>query len=484
MAIQGKVDITLTDVNTGKKKEIKGKNTFMGQNIAKYLRSLGMNGNVNTGNKSNYNLWKHTVGGLFLFSDEITEGSEYMPAGNTMVGAGVVDMAHTGAPSEWGSFNANESSATLNGITQVYDFTTDQANGNISSVCLTSRMGAQIGYGHNGDNYLWSSSPYDIGSEQSIFSTDYSQSPQGWIYKNSDGTEWEMLRKGSASSYYPIYEGKLYVTKKRYGIGKLSVFDSFEKELSFDLTGIGTNPLGITSSSYGEYQSFPYGGSKFIICPRPSSASPGQPSTIAANGKIYYYILDMEVETLNIVEDFTNTTGVTIRNSANGRCAWSITPDDCMIVVKDSSPYTMYKIKLTGTNKGQIVKIFNSETPVIGFAGSYMAPADGSHGQYIVPGLELFCGYGISDNKNGFVYDTVNDTLKRINCNPFSGSYVYNSDFDVMQRNLANLSGAGNGYWLANNPLYLATIYNLETPVQKTAAQTMKVTYTLTEVSE
>jgi len=72
--------------------------------------------------------------------------------------------------------------------------------------------------------------------------------------------------------------------------------------------------------------------------------------------------------------------------------------------------------------------------------------------------------------------------LKRINCDPDDGNYVYNAAFDVLERNFVNGTGNGNSFWLANNPLYLATINNLETPVQKTAAQTMKVTYTLTEM--
>ena len=34
------------------------------------------------------------------------------------------------------------------------------------------------------------------------------------------------------------------------------------------------------------------------------------------------------------------------------------------------------------------------------------------------------------------------------------------------------------------NPLILATINNLDSPVTKTAAQTMKITYTLTKATE
>ena len=38
--------------------------------------------------------------------------------------------------------------------------------------------------------------------------------------------------------------------------------------------------------------------------------------------------------------------------------------------------------------------------------------------------------------------------------------------------------------WVFKNPLILATVNNLDTPVTKTAAQTMKITYTLSKASE
>lgn len=474
--IQGKTEIVLTDVNTGKVEKIQSKNVFQGQHIAKYLRSLGMSANTNVGDRSSsykYPLWKHTVGGLFLFADEITEGSQYMPAGNSMVGAGAVDMTHTGAPNEWGSYNANESSAGLNGITQVYDFTTDQANGTISCVCLTSWLGARIGYGHSGDSYLWTGSPWTFNGQQDTPNYDKVQSPVGWMYKDSNGTEWEMLPGSASSSYYQINDGQLVVRRRRYGVSKFSMLDSFEEEISFNLQSIGTNPLGITSSSYGYTDIYPYEDAKFVISPRVYNASPGQPSKIAAGAKLYYYILDMDRTPSLTVAEYTNPTGVTISNSANGRCAWSITPDKCIILSKDASPYTLYKADLT---TGQVLRVFDN----VRFGGSYRVPGQGSYGQNIVPGLELFMD---KNTTNGaFIYDPINDTLKRINCDPDDGNYVYNAAFDVLERNFVNGTGNGNSFWLANNPLYLATINNLETPVQKTAAQTMKVTYTLTEV--
>lgn len=470
--MHGKTDIVLKNVKTGLVERIHSENTFQGNHIAKYLRSLGTNNTTNMGRTdqaTQYPLWKHAVGGLFLFSDSIEEGTEYMPAGNIMVGAGVSEMTHTGSPSEWGSFNANESSSGLNGITQVYDFATDQANGTISCVCLTSRLGAEIGYGHNGDSYLYASSPWTIENSENAY---YGEAPSGWLFKDSNTAEWIIKLKSSASSYYNIVGGKLYVSKRRYGVGKLSVFNSLEKEISFDLTDIGTNPHGITSNTDGNYYAFPYEDTKFIVCVKAGNYM----GSVAPNNPIYYYILDIDAETLTLAS-VINSTGQTIRYQANGRCAFSITADKCMIVCKDGSPYTMYKIRLSD---GVLLKTFTGSPNGIGFYGNYLDPTQGCYGQDIVPGLQVF--YEYNNYNHAFVYDRVGDTLKRINMNPNNGSIRYNPEYDLLERNQAgNTTGSSNNAWLANNPLYLATINNLQSAVTKTAAQTMKVTYTLTE---
>lgn len=54
-------------------------------------------------------------------------------------------------------------------------------------------------------------------------------------------------------------------------------------------------------------------------------------------------------------------------------------------------------------------------------------------------------------------------------------STLYYSDTGSM----GNLSGG-----IYKNPLILSTINNLDTPVTKTAAQTMKITYTLFKATE
>lgn len=447
---------------------VESENTFQGSMIAKYLRSLGTN-NVaqfpKTTTANLFPLWKKTVGGLFLFRDNITEGSQYMPAGNSMVGAGVVEMTHTGSPTEWGSYNETESSSSLSAITQVYDYTTDQANGTIGCVCLTSRLGAQIGYGHNGDDYLghYDNTPTDYVSDQLY--------PQGWLFKDSSNREWCLITKNSQSSYYQIYNGVLGLTKRRYGINKVSVFNSLYKELYFDLTDMA-NPMGATSSTYGYVVMFPVGGSVFRMIPSFSGGG-STPYSIPASGTVNYYELNADTETLTVGSFINPLSEAIYYNGSNGQSTISFTKDNCAIVRGYTSRH-LFKINLT---TGVIIKDFGDD---IDFVGSYSSPAYYCFGQDLVPGLQLLGSK--SSSSNVYIYDTSSDAIKRINIG-YSTRSCYNSELDLCEYNMAYYSGgvSGSGNYAQNNPLYLATINNLETPVTKDATKTMKVIYRLEE---
>ena len=473
--IHGETTIVLKNVKTGLVERVHSENVFQGGVIAKHIRNLGTNNTTVFPRRTNSNefpLWKKEIGGLFLFKNAITRTDtdvQYMPAGNEMIGAGVVGMTHSGSPNEWGSYNSSESSASLSGITQVYDFTTDQANGTISCVSLTSRQGALIGYGHNGDDYLgnYYNDIVTYDAEQ--------QFPVGWGYKDSNSREWEILQGNpDITAYYPIYNGVMMFRKKRYGLNRLSVFNCLEKAFSFDLTALASNPYNFTSTTYGGLHIYPVGGSVFRIIPARSYPS-DVPSTVPASSTVYFYELDADTETLT-VGSFMNVTGEAIYYaSSNSYPTISFTKDGCAIV-RGVTSGCLHKI---GISDSILKKSFDRS---IDFPGGYYNPGNGYYGNDMVPGLELFTGRG-NDNVNKVkVYDTVSGTVKRVNLQSNTRMY-YNAELDVCGYNFASYmaSGSSSGNWIATNPLYLATINNLDNPVTKTAAQTMKVTYTLTE---
>ena len=78
-----------------------------------------------------------------------------------------------------------------------------------------------------------------------------------------------------------------------------------------------------------------------------------------------------------------------------------------------------------------------------------------------------------------YIYDAVTGACRKTNGSS-QASYLGNNvivSYDPINDAMVNQGGI----YLYKNPLYLATINNLQSPVTKTAAQTMKVTYTLTE---
>lgn len=89
-----------------------------------------------------------TLGGVMLWSEQIPEdvNTIYPPNPNAQVGYAGND-AYTGDNTFRGSYNALESGKTDTGYKFVWDFPTSQANGTIRCVTLTSGMGGRCGWG-------------------------------------------------------------------------------------------------------------------------------------------------------------------------------------------------------------------------------------------------------------------------------------------------------------------------------------------------
>ena len=155
---KGSTKIILKDVNTGKEIVTEDENVFKADNIAASLRSMGYYNCVPFYNTSSYNefskymaqnaIWKSLVGGIMLFDSTIPETAINMPAGVKMIGNGSYGRYNNGIPNELGSWNDVESSVSDGEITLVYDYTTQQANGTIKCVSLTSREGGYGGMGN------------------------------------------------------------------------------------------------------------------------------------------------------------------------------------------------------------------------------------------------------------------------------------------------------------------------------------------------
>lgn len=420
--IHGKTKIELYDVNTKIKKVVEHENTFQSSVIADFLASMGESKRT----VASYD-WHDIVGGIFLFDTSITAPAKYMPSGVTMIGNGAYNVANSSLPNEMGSYNAVESSISPSQIMMVYDFNTSQANGHIESVCLSSRIGGQIGYGNA--NGRQTNVNFDTEQTSNLHFTGNKCIVNNKLYT------------------FTLSGDTLTVKKEHRAISQGSVFRGLESSVTIDLSSI--KPTGATLSA--DLVAFPL-NSGIIRLYSPFITS------ISASGKVYYFDYDSSDDSVTKGE-LTNSSAHTLRGD---NVAVTFTPDG-YFVTYDSDRY----LQVFNVSNGIQVIDYRTET-LMDWArsGNYdFSPSDG-----------LFVSYA---SKNGFMVDLTNYTVKPIN---IVGSVDYPiRNIRYPSHDAINFAAASETPSFIKNPLYLATINNLGADaVDKNATQSMKVTYTLT----
>jgi len=156
--LKGHTKIELTDVNTGEVTVYEDTNMFTNA-IYKTLNNAwtALVGGVSTLKDWHLPLSQKMLGGIALFEDSIdeVETNNHFPKGNKVVGmAGTITS--DGATKNWGSRNTLESEAfnpETNSVKHVWDFSTAEANGKISAVGLMDGRQADF-YGQSAWNKL------------------------------------------------------------------------------------------------------------------------------------------------------------------------------------------------------------------------------------------------------------------------------------------------------------------------------------------
>lgn len=423
----GHTRIELKDVRTGRRDRIESDNTFQSAVLAKYLRSLGIYNNIPWGNQywAAQDLWRNLVGGILLFDSIIPANSEYMPAGTKMIANGCYGVASL-SNAELGSYNERESVIENGNITMVYDYGTSQANGgSINSVCLCSEVGGYIGYGNQSGISV---------TAKNMDALQNSNTRQGIPYKNVLYT-------------FEIDDTlqQLTVTKKRAAVTQASIFDGMIETKTFDYgtsIGMGQNP----NTVYAKYM---------------------------ANGKIIimyltgYSVVTWSVEYMKfLVYDIENdtVTRYSLQNPTGGL--------PCI---------TMQSINLSFAADENYIYIptYNNPggSPYLSLPVYKIAISDGSLDDSFLGGTIGGDLFNLSPGLFRFgqnILDSITGEVAPANMNSQALHYIDDAD--------ALLSCTSDNMGLVKNPLYLATINNLESPVTKMSTQTMKVTYTLTEV--
>ena len=437
--IKGHTKIELTDIHTGKKQVIEKDNAFQAGVLAKYMRSMGAYNNNPYANSTwaGQPIWRNLCGGIFCFRDPIDNSEnevEYMPAGNEMVANGAYMVSNAGTPIELGSYNEVESSTSGNdSVTFVYDWMTSQGNGTISCVCLTTEIGGYIGYGNKSGAQA---------SGKGLTSNQSSNRLSGACYNNA-----RYVFSGLDTTNKTIT-----VTRYPTEITKGSIFDNIAED-SFTITYTGNNP----SRGMSDGDAIPLGNGKFIVR---FSGGGSWESWNNGGSETLIMLVDVVNETAQTYT-VTNRTGNTL---ALGRFGLAAVDEKYIYIQIFSPPYDCYAIDYTDGQS--TTRLFKSN---VGDIDQHPTVKGG----IVMPDRTYLYTY---------MFDKTADTIYPTN----GGNLLwgkYNPDTDTLAVTSFDNWNYG-GTCMVKNPLILSTINNLETPVTKTAAQTMKITYTLSKASE
>lgn len=451
--IHGKTKIELYNPNTKIKKVFRDENTFQSAVLRDQFRSLPCIRQNKMGSSDFTNdIQSAFAGGLLLFRDTIEVGSYYMPAGNKMIGCGLKGIENLGTPVELGSYNSVESSEGNTSLTRVWDFATHQANGTIGCICLTPSVTGYGGYGN----------PSGVRRTAGHSLAQYCETANTSRY---------ILAENGYMYYFEVVnvEGTVYLrVNKQRTISNLGEF--FAGKVTYTDIEI-TSALNITGFSYTTgncYVSY-VGNNKFRMVP-----SGNNTYNVASGGTFYYWEYDASTGTLTR-GSFVNSSSDTIcgymygsyqGNFAVGIPVFTI---DNKIIIEDSTYTYVLIFDLTDGS-------FEHKTSFRAVSSYNYAFGAGM----ISEGLYIITEFSDSSFNGTRIIDIVNGTEYPTNWWA-SDSWVPNAYDEkglcLFSRFYYNPADKFLGY----NPMYLTTINNLQSPVTKTAAQTMKVTYTLTE---
>lgn len=496
------------------------------------------------------------TGGLLLFEDEIDEDADniWPRAGNKMTAqAGVV--AHSGSNARAGSYNGTESGPVENGYRHVWDFTTNQGNGQISCACLTTAWGGILGAGTDAFYSDFTNIAYPFFSRESTNQPSYqsgftTEGPPVLVDYNKN-CYYTLKGVGTASTDNPggclvfswFLTKKITVRRCKLPFSELSIFqksphtivesDSDFEDLVFpmpqevidsvtdyDNTLIWSN---LSTKVANVNTAINAWGKHIYIYFGLTNASPSTINNtryINPGDDLVIVDIDTEAETCNAFK-VKNTTGqsLTLRHGSSRWSGFSKCPSRAQVgsdgnysdigycstyndnnapifvtdkyVIMQMSDGVIYRISRVDNTD---VKAFTyegdeAETP-IPFGDPYrnincvpsFTPL-GKNVEQFNKNKVLAARY---ESKQAFLFDFDRAKVEWVLKSRDDGSCykgfvnILGTDLLVTDAKDVNYSNGGCTIYGATMPFMLTTINNLDSPVHKTSADTMKVTYIIT----
>lgn len=477
-------------------------------------------------------------GGMLCFDKNQDVDHPFPSYDSAIIASGVDGQANIGANAIRGSFNSIESVFDWENheIKFVYDFATSQGNGRIASICLTPYLGGYMNQGRSRTQVNVYGLPVDECFQPNYYSrsgsvagsNDGSGNPGYWLpmfgyaanglsyyteqwaeyvetasyYRPTDSNymgkggvtkllELDVINNRALVAKLELSSGKLYVTFQRYTIATDEINVWFGNgDQSWPHDDSPTIELDALYDHIGfQYMSYDYENRILYVVAAPFdirnytsyywTESQRNAVEVASNIKVYGIHVDPTIS--DNVETFTvdtytvpNNTNVrlplaaSLRASNQFRTLQFFCYDGYMYVFgpvynadswTTAKNYTIYKIELAHpTNVVQI------QTNITNFAPIYAVVLDAHDGR-------IWLNFGGNAVR---VLNTYTNEL-----------YAYEEllhydwqNYAVVPIRGSNAFACENGHLIGVRPNVLMTVNNI-TPVTKTAAQTMKISYTI-----
>ena len=427
-------------------------------------------------------------GGLLLFDETLnSDTADYFLPTVKCTGYASQD-AYAGLDTCRGSFNASEGGLQADGSYKfVWDFSTSQANGTIKSLALCPNMMGQIGLTNsrvtsqrrNFEMKRTSVAPFDPAGKMLASDVVIDGYPASNMYivgviddiayaVSIDNTGYS---GSGVSNTLSIKNngGILKLFRFKLGADSIALSDkvcmaSYIDTISVQLPQEFFSSLSF--STYGAYIAFNYDkdNNKFIIFPCKRA------SNLAIHGTIKYCEIDVANNYATTVFTFTNnTTCIIPADGGVGQYDIWINKDYIVSVGKnEGTGYRVYATKRSDNT--QVKEVQRDDGTALSIGSSLLIPIFWKDNI-------LFAERGVnsSNDKRFVVIDLATGKMKDTNIQNITNCW----NFDIGNQSVFGMTGNYLTYQPVVNPFILCTKNNLDSPVTKTASQTMKITYTL-----
>ena len=446
--LKGKVSVQLFNAETGElEQETEGENLVTNV-IANSFAS-------NYCGVLHYDLFKPIkdvfFGGILCFQSPLTEAATnmYPPTSHdnpVVAHAGQTTYSSADADSTRGLPNDIESGRITGGYKWVWDFPATQGNGTISALAMTNKDVGDMWLGESYNGSLNGGSPYGYGASTLM----------PVIFDDTNGIAYAFYTSGSTLT---VRKFTSYGSMENIGL-----FETPLSEMSLTENGDYTDyTYTISNITWGKV--LYYNGNLHILVPNTSSIS-----------RVIIDTSDMSSssDTINLSGVTLDTSENSVGNGASGLylVPYELTDDGYLV--------------MAGTNKVYFIKYTNSaDVREVSLTATRLVSV-------IALGKWAVIVPYSSDN---IAYYTDGYTYRQISLYAYdsTGSWAWacfyraikQIDSPIRVKALPMSNGSGKGK--AQGELFkqfLSTIKNLDNPVTKTATQTMKITYSITEVQE